>query len=129
MKTLAFATALLAAAPAAADPFTLMIWETPEELALRTDTTEAGQAYWGGYMAFAQEAGAAGLLRGGSALMTDRGSIVTLGAAPPARGPLRLGGRFQIDVPDLETAQDWAAKSPSAASASAEVRPLMPMNG
>jgi hypothetical protein len=59
MKTLAFAAALLLAMPAAAEPFTLMIWETPEEIALRTDTTAAGQAYWGGYMAFADEAGAA----------------------------------------------------------------------
>ena len=129
MKTLAFAAALLAAAPAAAEPFTLMIWETPEDIALRTDTTEAGQAYWGGYMAFAQEAGAAGILRGGSALMTDAGSIVTLGAAPAATGPLLLGGYFQIDVPDLAAAQDWAAKLPAAATGAVAIHPGYPAPG
>ena len=129
MKTLAFAAAILVAAPAFAEPFTLMIWETPEEIALRTDTTEAGQAYWAAYMAFAQEAGAAGVIRGGSALMTDAAAIVTLGAGPSAEGALLLGGYFQIDVPDLAAAQDWAAKLPASRTGTVAIHPGYPAPG
>ena len=36
-------------------------------------------------------------------------------------------GRFVIvDVPDLDTAVEWASKSPSAAYASCDVRPVLP---
>jgi hypothetical protein len=129
MKTHAFAAALLLAAPAVADPYTLLIWETPEEIALRTDTTEAGQDYWAAYMAFAEGAGAAGILRGGSALMTDADSIVTLGTAPVATGPLLLGGYFQIDVPDLAAAKDWAAKLPASETGAVAIHPGYPAPG
>jgi hypothetical protein len=130
MKTLALAAAAaLLAAPALAEPFTLMIWETPEDIALRTDTTEAGQAYWGGYMAFAEAAGAAGVLRGGSALMTEAGRIVTIGATPAAPGPLLLGGYFQIEVPDLAAARAWAAKLPAAATGAVAIQPGYPAPG
>lgn len=36
-----------------------------------------------------------------------------------------LGGYYVVDVPDLDTALDWAAKTPSAKSGSVEVRPVM----
>jgi hypothetical protein len=129
MKTLALAAALIAAAPAVAEPFTLMIWETPEEIALRTDTTNAGLTYWGGYMAFAEEAGAAGVLRGGAPLMTEADSIVTLGTAQEAMGPLRLGGYFQIEVPDLAAAKDWAAKLPASRTGAVAIHPGYPAPG
>ncbi len=130
MKTYVFAAAAaLLAAPAIGEPFTLMIWESPEELALRTDTTAAGHAYWGGYMAFAEEAGAASILRGGSALRTEAGSIVTLGTAQEATGALRLGGYFQIDVPDLGSARDWAAKLPASRTGAVAIHPGYPAPG
>jgi hypothetical protein len=130
MKTLAFAAvAVLLTAPTFAEPFTLMIWETPDQIALRTETTAAGQAYWGGYMAFAEEAGAAGVLVGGAPLVTDAASIVTLGAAPAATGPLRLGGYFQIDVPDLAAAKDRAAKLPASQTGAVAIHPGYPVPG
>ncbi|HSI92760.1 MAG TPA: YciI family protein [Jiangellaceae bacterium] len=36
-----------------------------------------------------------------------------------------LGGFYVIDVPDLDTALDWAAKCPAATYGSMEVRPVM----
>lgn len=36
-----------------------------------------------------------------------------------------LGGFYVIDVPDLDTALEWAAKSPGAKYGSMEVRPVM----
>jgi hypothetical protein len=38
----------------------------------------------------------------------------------------QLGGYFVIEVPDLDVALDWAARTPSAASASVEIRPILP---
>ena len=40
----------------------------------------------------------------------------------------QLGGLFIIDVPDLDTAMDWAARCPAASNCAVEVRPLLPMN-
>ena len=37
-----------------------------------------------------------------------------------------LGGFFIIDVPDLDSALEWAARSPAAGYLSVEVRPLRP---
>jgi hypothetical protein len=36
-----------------------------------------------------------------------------------------LGGYYLIDVPDLDTALDWAARCPGARFGSMEVRPIM----
>lgn len=38
-----------------------------------------------------------------------------------------LGGYYLIDVPDLDSALDWAAKCPGAVWGSIEVRPVMDM--
>ena len=37
-----------------------------------------------------------------------------------------LGGFLVIDVPDLDAALEWAARSPAASYAAVEVRPLRP---
>ena len=132
MKSFTFAAALaLLTTPALAEPFTLMIWEHPDKIALRTDTGPDGQAYWGGYMAFAEAAGAAEVLRGGSALMTDATVTVTVAAAAAnaATGPLVLGGYFQIDVPDLAAARDWAARLPAAETGAIVIHPGYPAPG
>jgi hypothetical protein len=36
-----------------------------------------------------------------------------------------LGGYYVVDVPDLDAALDWAARSPAAKQGSIEVRPVM----
>jgi hypothetical protein len=38
----------------------------------------------------------------------------------------QLGGYFVIEVPDIDGALEWAARAPSASSASVEVRPVLP---
>jgi hypothetical protein len=45
---------------------------------------------------------------------------------PYADAKEQLGGYFVIEVPDLDTALEWASRAPSASGASVEVRPLMP---
>ncbi|HEX9449673.1 MAG TPA: YciI family protein, partial [Dongiaceae bacterium] len=38
----------------------------------------------------------------------------------------QLGGFYMIEVPDLDTALDWAAKCPAAATGALEIRPNLP---
>jgi hypothetical protein len=52
-------------------------------------------------------------LRGGERLLTD---------GPFLETKEHLGGFFLIDVPDLDTALDWAARMPNALSGTVEVR-------
>ena len=52
-------------------------------------------------------------VRGGERLLTD---------GPFLETKEHLGGFFLIDVPDLDTALDWAARMPNAASGTTEVR-------
>ena len=52
-------------------------------------------------------------VRGGQRLLTD---------GPFLETKEHLGGFFLIDVPDLDTALDWAARMPHVTSGTAEVR-------
>jgi hypothetical protein len=48
-----------------ATEYTLLIYETPAELAKRTDATDVGKAYWASWMEYSQAVKSAGILRGG----------------------------------------------------------------
>ncbi len=136
LKTLV-AGCVLALAFTASDAaeFALLIHESPAQLKLRTDTTAAGQAYWGAYAQFGKQLKDAGILRGGGALQTDaatqtvklRAGKEQLKAGPNARAPEQLGGYFIIDVADMTSALKWAKQAPAADSGAVEVRPLYPV--
>ena len=96
------------------------------------DSPEAAQRDdWGAYTQALIEAGimvnGAGLqgietattvqLRGGERLLTD---------GPFADTKEHLIGFYVIDVPDLDTALEWAAKVPNVRTGSVEVRPVLP---
>jgi hypothetical protein len=97
-----------------------------------SDSAEAPtQEDWGAYTQALIEAGimvsGAGLqgvdtattvqVRGGERLLTD---------GPFADTKEHLLGFYVIDVPDLDTALDWAAKVPNVRTGSVEVRPILP---
>lgn len=124
MKSLALLM-LLAAPPAAAEPFVLMVHESPEQIALRTDPGEAGKAYWGAYAAWGAEAAQAGVMRGGAAMVPV--PVATLGSLAP--GALVLGGFFQIEAASVDEAKAWAARLPAATTGAVEVRAVVPMPG
>lgn len=118
--------------------YMLILNERSEDFEFRNAQTEVAQAYWGAWSAFIGEMYQAGIVLSGSGLQAPHtGSTVSVrdGARHVQDGPYadtkeQLGGYFIIDVPDLDTALDWAAKSPSALYATCEVRPLLPpMNG
>jgi hypothetical protein len=120
MKTILSMTALaiISAGPAAAAPYTLFIYETSDQLALRAADQPATAAYWEAYDVFGKSLAAAGVLRGGSALTTGAPvSQVSAGdpvaaTAPYAASALALGGYFQIEVPTEADAIAWARKMP-----------------
>ncbi len=83
------------------------------------------------YVSYSKELAAAGVLRAGSELApvsTATTVRVRNGQALTTDGPFaetkeQLGGYYLIDVPNLDEAIRWAAKIPSAAHGSIEVRP------
>jgi hypothetical protein len=83
------------------------------------------------YVSYSKELAAAGVLRAGSELApvsTATTVRVRNGQALTTDGPFaetkeQLGGYYLIDVPNLDAAIHWAAKIPSAAHGSIEIRP------
>lgn len=114
--------------------YILLLNETEADFAKRTDP-ERSVEYWGGWNAFIGAMAAAGIIVKGDGLqgptfattvrMIDGKRHVQDG--PFADTKEQLGGYFVIEAPDLDTALEWACRAPSAASASVEVRPILPM--
>ncbi len=111
----------------------LMIYtdEAPE-LAM-SEADEA--ALMAAYGAYTQAMVEAGVLVGGERLRpTGEAASLRLrdGRTEVINGPYadtreQLGGYYIIDVPDLDTALQWAARCPSAAHGTIEVRPVWSM--
>jgi hypothetical protein len=85
---------------------------------------------WGAYT---QALVQAGILVGGNALhpphtattLRIRGEARDIQDGPYAASKEHLGGYYVIDVPDLDTALEWAARNPAASSGAVEVRPVV----
>lgn len=133
MPILAAAGFAVSATHAVAEPFTLLIYEAPAQLALRGDTGAEGQTYWKAYGDFARQAQDAGILRGGAALHDGlQATTLQSGTRREAvfgTSPLPLSGYFQIDVADRQAALDWAARLPAAATGAVEIRQGYPAPG
>ncbi len=127
----AFAALACLATPARAEPFTIFVYETREDFALRADSGPAGQAYWAEYGAFAAALQSSGAIRGGAPLALP-GDAVTIGARGRSNGPVRgrrlaLGGYFQIEAADRAAAEALAAQAPAVRRGGlAEVRASYP---
>ncbi len=113
--------------------YSVFIYETPADFAKRSDP-KIMDAYFGTWMKYFQTLGEAGIMRGGSGLLPpDTATTVRLrqGQRLVEDGPYadtkeQLGGFYMIEVPDLDTALDWAAKCPAAATGALEIRPNLP---
>jgi hypothetical protein len=113
--------------------YLLMLNESDDAFTAREDPDRVGPYWdaWFGYIRALEEAGivvAAAGLEPPALATTVR---VAEGRRSVQDGPFadskeHLGGFFVIDVPDLDVALDWAARSPAAADGSVEVRPVMP---
>ena len=128
--------------------YMILFNETARDFALRSDPARA-PAHMGAWAAYIDAMAKAGISVHGNGLMPpETGTIVRVrdgvrslqdgalqdgalqdGAVqdgPYADSKEQVGGYFILEVPDLDTALEWAARSPSASYASTEVRPVMP---
>ena len=113
--------------------YMIIFSETETEFAQRTDPQLSG-AYWGAWGAYIGALQASGIVLSGNGLQPPHTATtvrVRDGRRQVQDGPFadskeQLAGYFIIEVPDLDTALDWAARAPSASYASVEVRPVLP---
>jgi hypothetical protein len=112
--------------------YTLLIYQSPADFAARTDP-ERSEAFWGSFVPYMQSLYAAGVVVAGAGLQPPE-MATTVNVSDGQRvqdGPYadtkeQLGGLFIIDVPDLDTALDWARRCPGNVSTLVEVRPNLP---
>jgi len=90
------------------------------------------EAYMANWMSYVGAVRGSGIVRDGHGLqppMTGttlrvRGDKRQVQDGPFADAKEQLGGYFIIDVPDLDTALEWAARAPCASTGGVEVRPV-----
>jgi hypothetical protein len=109
--------------------YTLLIYQSADDFAARTDPARQ-QAFWGSFVPYMEALYAAGIVVAGTGLrppetattvfVSDRQRVQD---GPYADTKEQLGGLFIIDVPDLDTALDWARRCPAGISTILEVRP------
>jgi hypothetical protein len=113
--------------------YVILVYENEEAFAARSN--ERAGAYWGAYQAYSTAMREAGILRGGNGLqgppaatsvrLKDGERLVQDG--PYADAKEQLGGYFVIEVDNLDTALEWAARCPSMTEGGVEVRPVLVM--
>jgi hypothetical protein len=113
--------------------YMILLREPVEKFSERNDPEKA-DAYWGAWGAYIGALYQSGIVVSGSGLQAPH-TATTLrlrdGRREVQDGPYadtkeQLGGYFVIEVPDLDAALEWAARSPSASYASVEIRPVLP---
>ena len=113
--------------------YTMLIYEPQSDFALRTDPDKQG-AYLAAWPPYAKALRDAGVLVGGAGLEPpETGTTVRIrdGKRVVQDGPYadtkeQLGGYFIINVPDLDTALDWASRCPTTPTGVIEIRPNIP---
>lgn len=113
--------------------FMLIFNETTDEVGKRNDPEKA-PVYWAAWTAYVDALTQSGAVVSGNGLQPPHtGTRVQIvdgkrqihdGPYPDAKE--HLGGYFIIDVPSLDEALEWAARSPNASAGSTEVRPVLP---
>lgn len=113
----------------------LIAYESTDDFAARSDSTgKASQGqYWTDWQAFGQaltQAGACVSMQGLQSAETA--STVRLRSGqrqvidqPYATAADQIGGYFILEVPDKETALEWAARCPAAVHGAVEIRSLL----
>jgi hypothetical protein len=113
--------------------YMLIFTEASEDFAKRNDPAESA-AYWGAWAAYCGALAQSGVMVSGAGLLPpDTATTVRIRDGkrqiqdgPYAESKEMLAGFFVINVPSLDAALEWAARSPSSSYASTEVRPVMP---
>ncbi len=109
--------------------FAILNYVRPDGFADRLPENEPDAPAWGAYTKALIEAG---VLVGGAALMSSHTATTLrlvegrrdIHDGPYAETKEQLGGFYLIEVPDIDTALEWAARNPAAATGAVEVRPV-----
>jgi hypothetical protein len=115
--------------------FMLIHKETDADIAQRANPQTA-PAYWGAWNAYIGAMAQTGIIVSGNGLQEpNHGTQVrvrdgkrVIHDGPYADTKEHVGGYFIIEVPSLDDALEWAARSPSAATGTTEVRPVLVMS-
>jgi hypothetical protein len=110
--------------------YTILIYETAADFARRNDPAQQ-EEYWGAWPPYSKALKDAGVFVGGAGLeppdtattLRFRGEERLVQDGPYAETKEQLGGFYTIDVPDLDTALEWAARCPRTPGRVYEVRP------
>lgn len=134
MIKLIFATAisLFLAAPTQAAQYMLMFYENEAEVASQRDNAERTGPYWDAWNVYVNALYKSGIVLRGDPLQPPAAATTVrleggkrlVQDGPVSAAKEQLGGYVVIEVPDLETALSWAARSPAASNGAAEVRPV-----
>lgn len=111
------------AIPAAAADYTLVIHESPAQLALRSDPGPAGAAYWQGFATAGAALAKSGALKGGAALEPRAAASL-----PAAAGDATPTGYFIVTAETLAAAKRLAALIPAAQTGRVDIIPHAPAN-
>ncbi|MBX9749953.1 MAG: YciI family protein [Roseococcus sp.] len=113
--------------------YVMLFAEPASEIERRNNPAQAS-AYWGAWSGYVSALREAGVMTGGHGL--EPVSLATTlrlrdGQRHVQDGPYvdskeQLGGFIAIEVPDLDTALEWAARSPAATAGAVEIRPVLP---
>lgn len=112
----------------------MLIMREPAAVAQQRNDPARAPAYWGAWMAYAQAVRESGTFVSGAGLEAPATATTVrlqdgrrqVQDGPYADAKEQLGGFFIIEVPTLDAALEWAARSPAAAAGSVEVRPVLP---
>jgi hypothetical protein len=99
--------------------YTLLFYETPEDFSHRTDPLHQ-QEYLAGWSHYVNALRGSGIVVSSSGLyppdtattIRRQGGEMLVQDGPITETKEQLGGFFVIDVPDLDTALEWAARCP-----------------
>ncbi|MDQ2961108.1 MAG: YciI family protein [Candidatus Dormibacteraeota bacterium] len=113
--------------------YLFLLWQD-ESKAPKPGTPES-DAVMGAYNTFSEQAGSAGVLQGGEALLPSTGGQTVrvrngstdAGTGPFSAGPEQLVGFYSLDCKDDADAAAWAARIPASATGAVEVRPIWVM--
>ena len=114
--------------------YAVLFYENEADFAARTDEKRQGE-YWAAWAAYIQALTEAGVMAGGAGLQPPhsattlrlRGGERHVQDGPYADTKEQLAGNVVLNVPDLDTALEWAARCPAASTGAVEVRPVLPM--
>ncbi|MEZ5167740.1 MAG: YciI family protein [Acidimicrobiales bacterium] len=113
--------------------YACLIYSDENDPVINPDPTDpAFAAIMSGYMAFGEEAGAAGVIVAGepleptataTSLQVRNGEVITTDG-PFAETKEHLGGFYVLECETLDEAMRWAAKIPHAKTGTIEIRPV-----